>query len=87
MIVAGMAVDEFEYLWTGANPWGALVALDPRPGDSKPEYLVFDRRQRRLLLIEVEEVARAVVQNLLRAGVPILTPEELESWEEPGNRS
>ncbi len=65
-----MNLDEYEYLWRDPGA-GALIRL------SRGEYMILDRRDDGLVIIEDDELAAAVKQEMLRHGVPIFTPEEL----------
>ena len=69
-------LEDYEYLWLGPTPAGALILLEPASGESKPQYCIGDRKKGTIVLIEVEAIAEAVKQEMLRHGVPIIPSEE-----------
>lgn len=65
------SVTNYEHLWANSNgPW-ALLQLNPgRQGT--PSFIVINRADRSVLVIEDDEVAQEVKKRMLTAGVPVV---------------
>jgi hypothetical protein len=64
-------IKNYEHLWADANgPW-ALLQLNPGT-EEVPRYMVVNRSDRSVLVIEDDGVAEAVKQRMLAAAVPVV---------------
>jgi len=65
-------VQEYQYLWDGTAPEWALM----RGEDSSDigNYLIVNMQSKSAKLIENDDEARQVIQNMLDAGVRVVTP-------------
>lgn len=65
------AVENYEYLWADPNgPW-ALLRVNPGT-EEVPRYVVVNRSDRSVLIIEDGEVAKAVKERMLAVNVPVV---------------
>lgn len=71
-----MDIDEYDYLWLGPETGWVLARNPPLPGDTEPRYVIYNRLDQSALVIEDDAKAEAVVQEMLRRGVPIIGPGE-----------
>lgn len=66
-------VENYAHLWASDGPW-ALLHLNPgKEQEEAPRYQIVDRFKRIALVIEDDDVAVAVKQRMLAAGVPVVT--------------
>ena len=70
-----MNLDCYQHLWESGR-W-CLERLWPRPEDTGPVYLIRNVEHGSYFVIEEDEVAQAVKQEMLRRGVRVLEPDEL----------
>lgn len=64
-------IKNYEHLWTDANGQWALLQLNPGK-EEVPRHMVVNRSDRSVLVIEDDDVAEAVKQRMLAAGVPVI---------------
>lgn len=67
-----ISVESFSHLWADRNgPW-ALLRLKPLKENEVPSYIVVNRTDRSVLVIENDVIAREVQQRMLAADIPIV---------------
>ena len=66
-------IQKYEYLWNKDTSDWVLFRLNPDSTEEEPEFSIINISNKHGLIIEDNDVNRAVIQKMLSAGVRILT--------------